>query len=96
MINSGLHIVPVWVLNKANYGLLEPAELRTKIVQPGLWFFPQTPAIDEDGIAGFAAMYDAGLVKQITARKLDATRQYLWPIPSTEVLTSHLTQNPNY
>ncbi|WP_436490501.1 RagB/SusD family nutrient uptake outer membrane protein [Chitinophaga sp. ARDCPP14] len=84
------------VLNKANYGLLEPADLRTKIVQPGLWFFPQTPAIDEDGIADFTAMYNAGLVKQITVRKFDATRQYLWPIPSTEVLTSHLTQNPNY
>lgn len=84
------------VLNKANYGLLEPADLRTKIVQPGLWFFPQTPAIDEDGVADFTAMYNAGLVKQITVRKFDATRQYLWPIPSTEVLTSHLTQNPNY
>ncbi|WP_142686564.1 RagB/SusD family nutrient uptake outer membrane protein [Chitinophaga polysaccharea] len=84
------------VLNKANYGLLEPADLRTKIVQPGLWFFPQTPAVDEDGIADFTAMYNAGLVKQITVRKFDATRQYLWPIPSTEVLTSHLTQNPNY
>jgi hypothetical protein len=84
------------VLNKANYGLLDPAELRTKIVQKGLWFFPQTPAIDEDGVADFTAMYTAGQVKQITVRKFDATRQYLWPIPSTEVLTSHLTQNPNY
>lgn len=84
------------VLNKANYGLLEPAELRTKIVQPGLWFFPQTPAIDEDGVADFTGMYNAGLIKQITVRKFDATRQYLWPIPSTEVLTSNLTQNPNY
>lgn len=84
------------VLNKANYGLLEPADLRTKIVQPGLWFFPQTPAIDEDGVADFTAMYNAGLIKQITVRKFDATRQYLWPIPSTEVLTSHLIQNPNY
>jgi len=83
-------------LNKANYGLLDPADLRTKIVQQGLWFFPQTPAVDEDGLADFTAMYNAGLVKQITVRKFDATRQYLWPIPSTEVLTSHLTQNPNY
>jgi len=84
------------VLNKPNYGLLEPAELRTKIVKPGLWFFPQTPAIDEDGVADFTPMYSAGQIKQITVRKFDATRQYLWPIPSTEVLTSHLTQNPNY
>jgi hypothetical protein len=84
------------VLNKANYGLLEPADLRAKVVKPGLWFFPQTPAIDDDGIADFTPMYSAGLVKQIAVRKFDATRQYLWPIPSTEVLTSHLIQNPNY
>lgn len=84
------------VLNKPNYGLLEPAELRTKVVKPGLWFFPQTPAIDEDGVADFMPMYSAGLIKQIAVRKFDASRQYLWPIPSTEVLTSHLTQNPNY
>lgn len=84
------------VLNKGNYGLLEPADLREKVVKPGLWFFPQTPAIDEDGVADFTAMYNAGLVKRIAVRKFDATRQYLWPIPSTEVLTSHLVQNPNY
>lgn len=84
------------VLNKANYGLLDPADLRAKVVKPGLWFFPQTPVIDADGVADFSPMYSAGLVKQITVRKFDATRQYLWPIPSTEVLTSHLTQNPNY
>ncbi|MGO4288266.1 RagB/SusD family nutrient uptake outer membrane protein [Chitinophaga sp. RAB17] len=84
------------VLNKANYGLLDPADLRTKVVKPGLWFFPQTPVLDADGIADFTPMYSAGLVKQIAVRKFDATRQYLWPIPSNEVLTSHLIQNPNY
>lgn len=84
------------VLNKVNYGMLDPDDLRTKVVQPGLWFFPQTPAIDEDGIADFKAMYDAGLIKTVAVRKFDATRQYLWPIPSPEVLTSGLTQNDNY
>ncbi|CAG4991622.1 SusD-like protein P2 [Dyadobacter sp. CECT 9275] len=84
------------VLNKINYGLLEPDDLRKKIVQKGLWFFPQTPSIDEDGVADFSPMYDAGLIKQIAIRKFDATRQYLWPVPSTEVLTSGLIQNPNY
>ncbi|MBO9727333.1 MAG: RagB/SusD family nutrient uptake outer membrane protein [Chitinophaga sp.] len=84
------------VLNRANFGLLDPADLRAKVVKPGLWFFPQTPVIDADGVADFSPMYSAGLVKQIAVRKFDATRQYLWPIPSTEVLTSHLTQNPNY
>lgn len=84
------------VLNLPNYGLLDPADLRTKVVQPGLWFFPQTPAIDENGTATFKPMYDAGLIKVIAVRKFDETKQYLWPIPSTEVLASGLDQNDNY
>lgn len=83
-------------LNIRNFGLLDPAELRTKVVQPGLWFFPQVPQIDDDGVADFTPMYNAGQVKQLTIRKFDATRQYLWPIPTNEVLTSGLVQNPGY
>src|SRR5690606_678666 len=64
--------------------LLDPADLRTKVVQPGLWFFPQTPDIDENGSADFKPMYEAGLIKQIALRKFDETRQYLWPIPTSE------------
>jgi hypothetical protein len=52
--------------------------------------------VDEDGVADLSAMYNAGYIKVVAVRKFDATRQYLWPIPSTEVLISHLTQNPNY
>ncbi|MBO9151253.1 RagB/SusD family nutrient uptake outer membrane protein [Chitinophaga sp. GCM10012297] len=84
------------VLNTPNYGLLDPADLRTKVVQPGLWFFPQTPDVDENGSANLKPMYEAGLIKQIALRKFDQTRQYLWPIPTSEVLSSGLTQNPNY
>lgn len=84
------------VLNKLNFGLLDPADLRTKVVKPGLWFFPQVPQIDDDGVADFTPMFSAGLIKQLTIRKFDATRQYLWPIPSKEVLTSGLVQNPGY
>lgn len=84
------------VLNKVNYGMLDVSDLRAKVIQPKLWFFPQVPNIDEDGIADFSAMYQAGLIKQIAVRKFDASRQYLWPIPTTEVLTSGLKQNPNY
>ena len=83
-------------LNKVNYGLLDPADLRTKVVKPGLWFFPSTPAIDDDGIADFGPMFTAGLIKQIAIRKFDASRQYLWPIPTVEILTSGLKQNANY
>jgi hypothetical protein len=84
------------VLNMPNYGMLDPADLKTKVVQPGLWFFPQTPAVDDDGVADLTPMYTAGYIKVVAVRKFDATRQYLWPIPSTEVLISHLEQNPNY
>lgn len=84
------------VLNRPNFGLLDPEDLRNKVTKPGLWFFPQTPQVDEDGTADFSPMYNAGLIKQVALRKFDETRQYLWPIPTTEVLISNLTQNPNY
>lgn len=84
------------VLNNPSYGMLDPAELRQKVVIPGLWFFPGTPEISEEGVVNFQPLYDAGLIKMIVQRKFDATRQYLWPIPTPEVLTSGLIQNPNY
>ncbi|GHV20085.1 starch-binding protein [Bacteroidia bacterium] len=85
------------VLNQPNYGMLDPAALREKVVKPGLWFFPETPPIDEDGVADFTAMYNKGLIKKITQRVFDKNRQYLWPIPAKDILiNSNLTQNPNY
>ncbi len=83
-------------LNKPNYGMLDPADLKAKVISKGLWFFPETPDIDKDGMADFSKMYEKGLIKQITLRKFDASRQYLWPIPTSEILTSGLVQNPNY
>lgn len=83
-------------LNTPNYGLLNPADLITKVVDPGKWFLPEPPAIDDDGIPDFSSLSSQGLIKQIAVRKFDAKKQYLWPIPSTEVLTSGLTQNPKY
>ena len=85
------------VLNLPNYGMLDPAELRTKIVNKGLWFFPETPPIDEDGAADFSIMYNKGLIKKVTQRSFDKNRQYLWPIPAKDILiNSNLEQNPNY
>ena len=84
------------LLSKDMYGMLDPADLRTKVVKPGLWFFPQTPAIDEDGDADFETMYNAGLVKLCAVRNFPA-HQYLWPIPTKEVLINpNITQNPIY
>jgi hypothetical protein len=85
------------VLNIPNYNMLDPADIRTKVIKPGLWFFPQTPAIDDDGIADFTPMYNAGLVKRGAIRSFDANKQYLWPIPSKEILINkNLKQNSGY
>src|SRR5699024_1985249 len=85
------------VLNKPNYGLLNIDNLQEKIINPGLWFFPYTPEIDKDGIADFSKMADEGLIKKVTDRKFDASKQYLWPIPASEILINDaIKQNPGY
>lgn len=85
------------VLNRDVYGMLDPDELREKVIKPGLWFFPAVPLLDEDETADFAPMYKSGLIKILADRKFDASRQYLWPIPSKEILiNSNLKQNTGY
>lgn len=85
------------VLNKPNYGLLSTDLLRSRIVKKGLWFFPDTPELDEDGIADFGPMYQAGYFRILSQRKFDASRQYLWPIPSKEIIINeNMEQNPGY
>lgn len=85
------------VLNKPIYGLLDLDELRSKIVANNLWFFPATPSIDEDGVADFSEMYQNGLIKLLARRVFDPSKQYLWPIPATEIeINPKLKQNPGY
>lgn len=85
------------VLNNDIYGLLDVDPLKEKIIEPGLWFFPMTPEIDEDGVPDLLPMYEAGLVKRLAIRDFDASRQYLWPIPTKEILINeNLNQNPGY
>jgi hypothetical protein len=85
------------VLNYDIYGMLDVADLRTKVVKPGLWFFPMTPDIDEDGVAILEPMYSAGLCRRLALRDFDKNRQYLWPIPTKEILiNSNLKQNDGY
>jgi hypothetical protein len=77
--------------------MLDVADLRAKVVNQGLWFFPQTPDIDEDGVAIFEPIYNAGLIKRLALRDFDKNRQYVWPIPTKEVLINdNLKQNPGY
>jgi hypothetical protein len=85
------------VLNLPNYSMLDPVDLRDKVVKTGGWFFPETPPIDEDGVADFSGMYNKGLVKITVQRQFNKDRQYLWPIPTKDILINdNLKQNPGY
>ena len=84
-------------LNTNIYGMLDPEPLRENVVNKGLWFFPETPEVDENGLVDFTKMYNQGQIKLLIERKFDATKQYLWPIPTKEILINdHLKQNPGY
>jgi hypothetical protein len=85
------------VMNTNMYGMLDPDELREKVVNPGLWFFPEVPPIDEDGVADFTSMYNQGLIKLLVKRTFVAPKQYLWPIPYKDVqINENVKQNPGY
>lgn len=84
-------------LTRPNYGMLYPVSLlREKVVDKGLWFWPSVPDMDEDGIVDFSKMEKAGLVAPLSPR-LWNDRQYLWPIPTKEILINeNIKQNPGY
>lgn len=73
-------------------------EIREKHTEPGLWFWGDTPPIDENGIADFEAteMYEVDAIRWLALQDFPE-RQYLWPIPASEILINpNLTQNPGY
>jgi len=85
------------VLNTTIYGMIDPPDQRIKIVNPGLWFFPETPPIDEDGVTDFSSMFNKGYLKILAIRTFDKSKNYLWPIPSKEILiNSNMNQNSGY
>ena len=85
------------VLNKPNYGMLDPADLRLKIISKGLWFFHSIPPFDNQDIPDFTAWYNAGMIKLLNPKTFDKSRQYLWPLPTNELIgNKNLTQNPGY
>lgn len=85
------------VMNKKVYMMLYPASLLIeKVVSQGDWFWPYAPDIDENGLADFTKMEGAGKIAVVAQKKWDE-RQYLWPIPTTEILINpNMKQNPNY
>lgn len=83
-------------LNGYNYINLPPTELLNDIVKKDLWFWGMTPQIDEDGLADFSALYNAGLCA-LGAKRVFPSRQYLWPIPTRDItLCPNLKNNPGY
>ena len=85
-------------LNGYNYiMLIDPTELLNNIVNKNLWFWGMTPQIDEDGLADFAALFNAGYCSQ-GAKRIFPEREYLWPLPThdVELCPNLLPNNPGY
>lgn len=84
-------------LNGYNYILLRDAQQElTDVVNTGNWFWGMTPQIDEDGLADFSALFNAGLCTT-GAKRVFPERQMLWPIPTHDTqLNPNLGNNPGY
>ncbi|MBQ0149798.1 MAG: RagB/SusD family nutrient uptake outer membrane protein [Bacteroidales bacterium] len=55
------------------------------------------PTIDENGIADISYMAEAGYIMEAGSRKFNPARDYLWPIPHSDIVVNgNLTQNPGY
>ncbi len=83
-------------LNGYNYINLQPSDCLEKVVKKDLWLWGMTPQIDEDGLADFSALYNAGLCG-LGAKRVFPAHQMLWPIPTYDrQLCPNLTNNPGY
>lgn len=84
-------------LNTCNYiNITDPSEWKAKVLDKGLYPWAMTPQIDEDGIADFEPMFEAGYIQK-GAQRIFPERQMLWPIPTHDAdLCSKLKQNPGY
>ena len=88
----------IWekAFNRFNYINLDPEACLTNVITPGLWFWAETPDIDEDGLADFSSLYNKGYCTRGAERVFPA-HQVLWPIPTYERLQCPtLTQNEGY
>ncbi len=84
-------------LNSYNYINLAANDCLEQLVNKGLWFWPETPQIDEDGLADFEPMAEKGLIQR-GAQRVFPDRQMLWPLPThdAELCNGNLVQNPGY
>lgn len=83
--------------NRYNYINLDPNDCLEKVVNKDLWFWAETPQIDEDGLADFEPLCQKGYCKKAALRQFP-DHQVLWPIPTYERLqtNNNLEQNPGY
>ena len=85
------------VMNRPNYGLPTSITNCKSLVSSGLWFFGGIPEIDENGCPDFSQMANISKYRVLSKRVFDASKHYLWPIPTSEILiNSNLSNNPNY
>ncbi|WP_448788624.1 RagB/SusD family nutrient uptake outer membrane protein [Bacteroides graminisolvens] len=85
------------VMNRPNYGLPTSVADCKKLVSSGLWFFGGIPKIDENGCPDFSQMANISRYRILSKRVFDASKNYLWPIPTSELLINpNLGNNPNY
>lgn len=83
-------------LAKPYYGLLPITEMKSKLIETDLWFWPITPTIDDDGYPNLDELYKQGYIAKLGERNFNP-KQYLWPIPNKEILINdNLKQNPGY
>lgn len=83
-------------LSRPYYGLLPITELRAKLIETNLWFWPIVPTIDADGYPDLDGLYKKGYIAKLGDRNFNE-KQYLWPIPNKEILiNNNLEQNPGY
>lgn len=85
------------VMKRKGYIMLYPSsKLIDEITSKGQWFWSFSPDIDENGLPDFSKLENAGKIQPLTQR-LWLDRQYLWPIPTTEVqINKNMKQNPGY
>ena len=78
------------VFTRPVIGLPDPAnQNRAK------WPFPGVTPLDDDGVADYSGFGND--VKSLVDRKFDKSKQYLWPIPASEIrVNPNITQNMNY
>lgn len=71
--------------------------LMDNVVNVDKWFWGMVPEIDADGLPNFQALEDAGLCTVLSTMNFDKNKQYLFPIPNSNIkLNESLTQNPGY